>query len=134
MLSFIQDLYKKVKHVKVLCFLTATFILDFNVSAQIIISNFNIQSYKTGLSEVEGLRFDSSGQVYVWEKAGKVWVIDTNGVKISTPLLDITEEVGNWRDHGLNGFALDPDFRTNGFFYLFYTVDRHYLMNFGTAN
>ncbi|MBC6607573.1 PQQ-dependent sugar dehydrogenase [Hymenobacter sp. BT188] len=32
------------------------------------------------------------------------------------------------------GFALHPDFDTNGYFYLFYTVDRHHLMNFGTSN
>ncbi|HKR03442.1 MAG TPA: PKD domain-containing protein [Bacteroidia bacterium] len=104
------------------------------LNAQIFISNFNGQLFKTGFTEVEGLRFDKSGQIYVWEKGGKVWVVDTNGTKITTPILDISEEVGNWRDHGLNGFALDPDFETNGYFYLYYTVDRHYLMNYGTGS
>lgn len=83
---------------------------------------------------MEGFRYDATNQMYVWEKNGRVWVVDTNGVKITLPLLNISEEVGGWRDHGLNGFALDPDFRTNGYFYLAYTVDRHYLLKFGTGN
>jgi PKD repeat protein len=48
-------------------------------------------------------------------------------------LLDISEEVGAWHDHGLLGFALHPQFDTNGYIYLLYLVDRHYLTNFGTA-
>ncbi|MEP7171670.1 MAG: PQQ-dependent sugar dehydrogenase, partial [Bacteroidota bacterium] len=87
-----------------------------------------------GWNQVEGFRYDATGQMYVWEKGGKVWVVDTNGVKLAVPLLNITEEVGNWHDHGLNGFVLDPNFRTNGYFYLEYTVDRHYLLNYGTGN
>ncbi|MEO5571778.1 MAG: PKD domain-containing protein [Bacteroidia bacterium] len=114
------------------CFLSATLFSDLLFAQPL--PNFSVQLFKTGWNEVEGIRFDATGQAYVWEKAGKVWVIDTNGVKISLPLLDISEEVGNWRDHGLNGFILDPNFRINGYFYLFYTVDRHYLMNYGTGN
>ncbi|MEP7168326.1 MAG: PQQ-dependent sugar dehydrogenase [Bacteroidota bacterium] len=97
-------------------------------------AGFSFVNISTGWNEVEGFAWDNNGQQYLWEKGGKVWIVDTNGVKLSTPLIDLSEEVGNWRDHGLNGFALDPDFLTNGYFYLYYTVDRHYLINFGTAN
>lgn len=111
------------------------FALPAHLNAQTLPPNFNTSLYVNILwDQVEGFRFDATGQMYVWEKKGKVWVIDTNKVKISTPLLDISEEVGDWRDHGLNGFVLDPNFRTNGYFYLQYVVDRHYLMNYGTAN
>ncbi|QNH63092.1 PKD domain-containing protein [Hymenobacter sediminicola] len=68
--------------------------------------------------------------MFVWERGGKVWVV-YNGQR--TLLLDISEEVGAWNDHGLLGFALHPQFETNGYIYLFYLVDRHYLLNFGTA-
>ena len=47
--------------------------------------------------------------MFVWEKAGRVYIVE-NGVRHSIPLIDIREEVGNWRDFGLIGFALDPDF------------------------
>ncbi|MEO8146159.1 MAG: PQQ-dependent sugar dehydrogenase [Bacteroidia bacterium] len=77
-------------------------------------------------------KFDGNGQMYACEKRGKIWVVDTSGVKQTTPLLDITEEVGNWGDNGFTGFCLDPDFLNNGYMYLFYTVDRHYLLYYGT--
>jgi glucose/arabinose dehydrogenase len=69
--------------------------------------------------------------MFVWEKAGRVWIME-NGVKNPTPLIDISEEVGDWRDFGLLGFALDPGFLSNGHIYLLYVVDRHHLLNFGT--
>jgi len=79
-----------------------------------------------------GIAFDETGRMFVWEKAGRVYKADAEGNKINPPLLDIHEEVGNWRDHGLLGFTLDPDFINNGYYYLLYAVDRHYLINYGT--
>lgn len=81
-----------------------------------------------------GILFEDSGTGYAWEKGGKVFIIDTSGNKIATPLIDIHEEVGNWRDHGLLSFCLDPEFRTNGHFYLLYAVNRHYLEFYGTLD
>ncbi|HNA32436.1 MAG TPA: PQQ-dependent sugar dehydrogenase, partial [Flavobacteriales bacterium] len=86
-----------------------------------------------GFSEPVGFTFDANGRWYVWERGGKVWIVE-NGVKLSPPLIDLSAEVGGWRDHGLLGFTLDPDFLTNGKIYLMYAVDRHHLMNFGTGN
>ncbi|WP_181163745.1 PQQ-dependent sugar dehydrogenase [Pontibacter mangrovi] len=78
-----------------------------------------------------GLTFSKDGdRMYVWEKGGKVWIVE-DGEKLSEPLLDISEEVGNWGDHGLLGFTLDPNFESNRYIYLLYVVDRHHLMNFG---
>jgi glucose/arabinose dehydrogenase/PKD repeat protein len=84
-------------------------------------------------NEAVGLTFASDGRMFVWERGGRVWTVE-NGVKSSTPILDIAEEVGSWRDHGLLGFALHPDFSDNGFLYAFYVVDRHHLKYFGTPN
>lgn len=85
-------------------------------------------------NEVVCVRFDANGQMYICEKGGKIWVVDTNGSVYSTPLLDISDEVGNWRDHGLLGFTLDPNFLSNGFFYVSYAVDRHHLLYYGTPS
>ncbi|MBL8000976.1 MAG: PQQ-dependent sugar dehydrogenase, partial [Flavobacteriales bacterium] len=100
--------------------------------AQTVPSGFNDGLVMGGWVEPVGFAPLSPTRYYVWEKRGIVWVVD-NGVKLGTPLIDLSEEVGNWRDHGLLGFALDPAFQSNGRFYLMYTVDRHHLMNFGTA-
>ncbi len=68
---------------------------------------------------------------YVWELNGLIWpVID--GVKTSEPLLDLSDEVGFWNDHGLLSVALHPRFSENGWIYLLYVVDRHHLLYFGT--
>src|SRR5918995_4328366 len=82
-------------------------------------------------NEAVGLTFTNDGiDMFVWERGGKVYVV-TGGTK--RLVLDISEEVGAWHDHGLLGFALHPQFAQNGFIYLLYLVDRHHLMYFGTG-
>ncbi|MFK7935646.1 MAG: PA14 domain-containing protein [Saprospiraceae bacterium] len=114
----------------VLLFFIALFSFNISIAQP---NGFIDQTYLSGFSQAVGLTFDENGRMYVWEKGGKVWIVE-NGVRLPQPLIDISEEVGNWRDFGLLGFALDPNFLSNGRFYLLYLVDRHHLFNFGTAN
>jgi glucose/arabinose dehydrogenase len=85
----------------------------------------------SGWNEAAGVTFDANGRAYVWEKGGRVWIVE-NGVRSAQPMIDLHEEVGDWRDLGLLGFALDPNFLTNGRVYLLYCVDYHHLKYFGT--
>ncbi|QQS08467.1 MAG: PQQ-dependent sugar dehydrogenase [Phycisphaerales bacterium] len=80
--------------------------------------------------QATGLTFDSTGRAYVWEKAGRVWTVE-NGVKSAQPLVDIHEEVRDFRDHGLLGFTLDPNFQTNHYIYLLYVADVYHILNYG---
>jgi len=84
-----------------------------------------------GLTAPVGVTFDANGRAYIWERAGRVYLVE-NSELVQPPLLDISEEVGSWRDFGMLGFALDPEFATNGDFYCYYVVDRHHLIYFGT--
>jgi glucose/arabinose dehydrogenase len=100
-----------------------------------IISHATNITSNNGWNQPVGAVFDKIGtRLFVWEKAGKVYVCnrDVSGsyIRQSTPVLDISEEVANYNDFGLTGFALDPDFDANGLIYLSYVVDRHHLMNF----
>ena len=83
-----------------------------------------------------GVIFTTDGQQqFVWDKSGKVWVSTWNGsqyVKQTAPALDISDEVGNWRDFGLLSLCLDPGYAQNGKVYLFYVVDKHHLLYAGT--
>ncbi len=81
-------------------------------------------------SNAVGVAFENNGRMYVWEGTGQVWFKDP-GDPNYTLLLDIHDEVGAWGDHGMLGFALDPNFRTNGYIYVLYVVDRYYLLHFG---
>ncbi len=100
-------------------------------SAQSLPAGFSDALVLSGWSSPVGAAWDANGRMYVWEKRGRVWIVE-NGVKLPTPLLNIEQEVGNWGDHGMLGFALDPDFLSNGRFYVMYAVDRHHLLYFGT--
>ncbi|MBC7922390.1 MAG: PQQ-dependent sugar dehydrogenase, partial [Ferruginibacter sp.] len=112
----------------VVFFLTSTALF-----AQLPPDGFSTATVGTGWNQPVGLTFSPDGiHTFVWEKGGKVWTV-AGGTKGSAPLIDISEEVGNWRDHGLVSFAVDPRFETNGYVYLFYAVDRHHLLKFGTA-
>ncbi|GAB3988176.1 hypothetical protein GCM10028807_10260 [Spirosoma daeguense] len=101
-------------------------------------TGFNNSLVLNGYTTPMGTVFSADGkQLFVWDKAGRVWVSVWNGVqyvKQTAVVLDISPEVGNWRDFGLASICLDPNFATNGLIYLFYVVDRHHLMNFGTAS
>jgi glucose/arabinose dehydrogenase len=82
-------------------------------------------------SEVVGIAFSPSGRMFVWERGGRVWVVDSEN-PVSQPLVNLSDlggtgEVLGWRDHGLLGFALHPDFDNTGYLYLMYTVDRQHL-------
>ena len=109
--------------------------LSLSLSAQLP-SGFVDVKVQSGYTSPTSLFFSKNGQkMFVSEKSGKVWTSTWNGttyIKQATPALDLSQEVGNWRDFGLMSVALDPNFDTNGLIYLFYQVDRHHLLNFGT--
>lgn len=83
-------------------------------------------------SAAAGILFADSNLSVVWELNGTVWLISNDEVGES-PVIDISEEVAFYGDLGMIGAALDPNFLDNGFIYLFYCADTHYLRFFGTA-
>src|SRR5262245_35930376 len=106
-------------------------------STQTLPAGFSITTIGSGWNLTFGTAFTNDRQKqFAWEKDGRVYVCTSNAAgaynKQTTPVLDISEEVANWGDHGLMGFALDPNYLNNGLIYLLYVVDRYYLMNFGT--
>jgi glucose/arabinose dehydrogenase len=121
---------------KALCILL--FIMAISTSALFaqLPAGFVDAKMQDGYTSPMGIVFSKDGKrMFVWEKAGKIWCSDWNGttyVKNATPFLDISEEAADWRDFGLLSMCIDPNFDTNGLIYLFYMVDRHHLLNFGT--
>ena len=111
------------------------FIGFFFLLSRILIGNS--QSLPEGFSDelsnihpvaATGIHFDNRGRMYVVEKRGQIRLY-VGGQRLPQPLIDIREEVGNWRDHGLLGFTLHPNFEQNGYFYLLYAVDRYHLLH-----
>src|SRR6185503_11628808 len=107
------------------------FALKGHLSGASVPPGFTESNIPGSWNDAVGLLFENNGRMYVWERTGKVWIKDPSD-NSPTLILDISEEVGAWQDHGMLGFAVDPEFRVNGYIYLLYVVDRYYLLNFGT--
>ena len=67
--------------------------------------------------------FLPDGRKFVVEKEGRVWVVTSSGTKLAAPFIDLTAKVLSNVDRGLDGIAIDPDFATNRWVYMLYTVD-----------
>ncbi|WP_041340722.1 PQQ-dependent sugar dehydrogenase [Runella slithyformis] len=93
-----------------------------------------MDEYYTGIwnpaeSRVEpivGILFDANSRLYAWTKEGRVYIRPNPTPDNTDPswslMLDIQSEVKSGFDGGMLGFVLDPDFFTNGFFYVYYST------------
>jgi len=68
-------------------------------------------------------RFDK--KFCVSTRSGKVYTISADGQRRKL-LLDISDEVATFGDHGMLGMALSPNFEINGWIYLHYVVDTRF--------
>ena len=112
---------------------TLGLIVEGNLSAATVPPGFTQTVISGPWPDAVGITFENNGRMYVWERTGRLWFKDPSDNSPSL-LLDISEEVGAWEDHGMLGFALDPEFRVNGYIYVLYVVDRYYLLHFGDPN
>lgn len=71
---------------------------------------------------------DNSGRRFVVDQVGKIWVITAEGRKLPEPFLDISSRLipmtPELRECGLLGLAFHPDYKNNGKFYVYYSVER----------
>jgi hypothetical protein len=77
----------------------------------------------SGLSTTTGITHagDGSGRLFVVEKPGRIRIVE-DGILVGTSFLDITGIVRDTNfEQGLLGLAFDPDYSTNGDFYVYYT-------------
>ena len=78
----------------------------------------------SGLGQPTNITHAGDSRLFVTEKAGKVRVIQ-NGTLLTTPFLDLAGRVtagGGNAETGLLGLVFHPNYATNGFFYVNYTV------------
>jgi glucose/arabinose dehydrogenase len=73
----------------------------------------------SGLSNPTAMQIAPDGRIFVCQQGGALRVIK-NGILLSTPFVTLT--VNSSGERGLLGIAFDPNFATNNFLYLYYTV------------
>jgi glucose/arabinose dehydrogenase len=87
-----------------------------------------------GLANPTAMEIAPDGRIFVCQQGGSLRVIK-NGVLLSTPFLTLSVDSNGER--GLLGIAFDPNFASNNFLYVYYTVPvtpRHNRVSRFTAN
>lgn len=85
------------------------------------------QTFPAGFSQVKvasityptSMAFSPDGRIFCTEKSGRVKIIK-NGVLLSTAFLQVS--VNQLNERGLSSIAIDPDFNSNHYVYIFYTT------------
>jgi glucose/arabinose dehydrogenase len=103
--------------------------LIISISILFFYSSFKLhaQTFPAGFSQVAiatvyyptSMAFAPDGRIFATEKAGKVKIIK-NGAALTTPFLTISVDQTNER--GLSSVAIDPNFATNHYVYVYYTT------------
>lgn len=82
-------------------------------------SGFSETVLASGLARPTAMALAPDGRVFVCLQDGQLRVIE-NGTLLPTPFLSLT--VSSTGERGLLGVAVDPNFETNGFVYVYYTA------------
>jgi glucose/arabinose dehydrogenase len=95
------------------------FSLPLLAAAQVVLPPGFSLTTVTGLDPVTSMALAPDGRIFVCEQEGNVRLI-VNGVLLSTPFLTVT--VDSNFERGLLGITLDPNFSSNQYVYIYYTV------------
>jgi glucose/arabinose dehydrogenase len=100
---------------------TATFtIVDNDAATGVVLpTGFTQTTIATGLNSLTAMAAAPDGRVFVLEQGGAVRVVK-NGALLATPAFTVTTVAE--QERGLIGITLDPNFTTNHFVYVTYTV------------
>ena len=88
-------------------------------------SQITLTQFATGFSSPIDIKNCGDDRLFIVEQSGYIWIVDTNGVTKPQPFLNIDARVNSGGERGLLGLAFDPNYKTNGFFYVYYTENSH---------
>lgn len=91
------------------------------LTAQSFPAGFQATKVAEGLNPTD-MKFSPDGEyLFITNKTGQVHLFEDNAL-YSTPLLDISANIITNGERGLTHLAIDPDFNTNHYIYLYYTL------------
>lgn len=102
-----------------LCIVTVLLAGSASHAATALEPGFTVHPVVGGLDQPTALAFAPDGRLFVGEKEGTIRVVK-DGVLLKEPFARL--EIWDFFESGLLGLAVDPDFATNGFIYVFATV------------
>ncbi len=71
-----------------------------------------------------GLAFTPDGRLLITTQTGRLRVVQ-NGALVQEPALDLSDRLCTNSERGLLGVAVDPEFSSNRYIYLYYTFNKH---------
>jgi glucose/arabinose dehydrogenase len=77
----------------------------------------------SGMDTPTVMQFAPDGRVFVGQKGGVILEYDSIDDPTATVVADLSTNVYDYWDRGLLGLALDPNFLTNPYVYVLYTLD-----------
>ncbi len=99
--------------------LTFCCLLNVSLTAQIYPADFAQVLVANGIANPTVMAFAPDGRIFVAEQGGRLRVIK-NGALLPTPFVQLS--VSSSGERGLIGITLDPEFTSNHYVYLYYTV------------
>lgn len=82
-----------------------------------------LENFATGLISPVDIAHCGDERLFIVEQAGRIMIVGPDGTVSPTPFLDIQARVNDaGGEQGLLGLAFDPDYTTNGRFYVNYTA------------
>jgi glucose/arabinose dehydrogenase/PKD repeat protein len=105
------------------CFSLLLFLHENSASAAVTPPDFT-DTRVMSVDSPTALAFTPDGRLLVTSEPGRLRVYK-NGALLANPALDISSKVCTNGARGLLGIAVDPNFATNNYIYLFYTFKKH---------
>lgn len=99
----------------------AVFAFALAASAATLPSGFSETSIATGLTNATAMALAPDGRIFVCLQAGQLRVVKNNAL-LATPFVTVSPTTDSG-ERGLLGVAIDPDFLTNHYVYVYYTVN-----------
>jgi glucose/arabinose dehydrogenase len=117
----LQQLFRLINTIR---FLSSAFLIlvssGFSLHAATLPTGFAETQVATGLNSPTAMAFAPDDRLFVCQQGGQLRVIK-NGALLATPFLSVNADPNGER--GLLGIAFDPNFTTNHFIYIYYTVN-----------
>lgn len=87
-------------------------------------ANVSLTLFAEGLNAPVSVVHAGDARLFAVEQPGRIRVIEAAGNVLANPFLDVEERVDDAsREEGLLGLAFHPNYATNGYFYVNYTMD-----------
>jgi len=84
-------------------------------------TKIKLTDFATGIPGPVDIAHCDDSRLFVIEKAGRIWIVDSLGKKSTEPFLDIDALASSGGEQGLLGLAFHPNYAQNGFFFVNYT-------------